>query len=347
VSSGRYYNIVIGPETGAPPGNAAQAPSGNTGATFSSHVNGVPDRGALQVELDLHVYGVEQAAGYSTVKVCGVSFGQQWQGADFNGAPISISGGMLGGLPLAAGAAGQSGLLLQGTVFSAFGNWDGPNQTLDLLVSNDGGATQGAPVNLSICWLKGQTLATALQQTLTTAYPGYTVTVNINPALVLPATESGTYQTLQQLAKYVKGVSQNIVGGDYPGVDIILTGTTIAIFDGTVLAPTATQINLQDLMGQPTWLSAYTMSLTTVMRADLKVGGTILLPSLAQYQTTTGAGSQAQARSQLAFSGQWTIKYVRHVGNSRGVDAKSWVTTMQLYSSQAPPEATAPLGATS
>jgi hypothetical protein len=347
----RYYSIVIGAETAGPLGNPSSAPSGNAGATFTNQIGGKYARGAPLVELDIPIAGYAEPAGQATAIIWGVSLAQISQGADFQGAPVTISGGMQAGLPLAtAAAATQQGVLVSGIVLQSYGNWMGVNQSLGLTISTDGGVTQDVGCNLHFTWPKGQLLADMIKQTLAIAYPSLTPNINISPSLVLPADEPGVYYTIQQFARYVKNVSQDIVNGSnpnafYPGVDIVIKDKTINIFDGSTQT-TPKQINFQDLIGQPTWIDAYDIQFNTVMRADISIGDTIQLPSQLQFLSLTGANSQSQARSQTAFQGTWTVNFIRHVGNSRAPDAQSWITTFRAYSNQAPPATTNPVGGT-
>lgn len=328
----RLYTIAIG-----------AGPSGNAGATFTNQLpGGGVDLGAPKVELDIPAFGFAAPAGQAYIKIWGVSIAQVEEAADFNGAPVSVFGGMQAGLPLATAAAGQSGLLLSGTVFQSFGNWMGVNQTLDLVVTTDGGATQSKPAALSFSWKAGTPMSAMLQQVLAQAYPGLGVDVRISPSLVLPADESGVYQTIQQFSSWAQRVSQQInTDPTYPGVTIALRDGKMVAFDGTQPASTAPRsISFQDLVGQPTWLGAYTIQFNAVMRADLGIGDKVKLPALAGLQSTTSPQSQSQARGKLTFSGDWTLSYIRHIGDSRGPSAQDWVTTFQAFSSSAPQSVT-------
>jgi hypothetical protein len=344
----RYYKVAIGANTTAPSGSTV-APSGNAGATWTNQVNGLPDPNAQQVELDLPVAAYAEPAGPALphVKIWGVGLQQISQAADFVGAPISVYGGMQAGLPLATAAAGQAGLLVSGTVFQAFGNWQGVNQTLDLVIQpGPPGGTQDQPAGLSFLWKKGVQLSAMLKQALAQAYPGVTANVNIAQNLVLPADEQGFYGTLPQFANYVKAISQQLGGGTYPGVDIVIKDGAFNVFDGSSKT-SPKQLNFQDQVGQATWIDAFTITWNMVMRGDVPIGDVVTLPPLTQYQAVTTQASQSQARNQAAFQGSWTVNFVRHVGNSRAPDASAWITNFRAYSNAAPPSATSPLGATS
>jgi hypothetical protein len=336
---------VVGAETATPAG--AAGPSNNAGASWTNLVNGRADLGAQTVEWDIHVYQFNAPISQAYVKIWGPTKQQISQASDFNGASIKVYGGMQAGLPLAtAEANGQAGLLLSGQIYQAFGNWQGINQTLEFVVTSDGGATQSAPAPLSFLWLKGQQLSQVIKQTLMLAYPAMPEpSVSISPNLVLSQTEAGVYQTLQQFAAYVNGISRDILGSDYSGIQITNVDGVITVYDETILTVVGPkQILEQDLIGQPTWLDAYTISFSTVMRADLKGNSTIKLPALSGLQAVTSANSQSNARAANTFSGTWTVQYLRHIGNSRAPDAQSWITTVQAVSNTASPAALASTG---
>lgn len=332
----RYYRIVVGPETQAPVGQ--DLPSNNAGAVWTNQVNGKADLGAQMVELDVWAFAFDAPISQAYVRIWGPSKEQISQAADFNGAPITVYAGMQKGLPLATADVngGQQGIILKGQIFQAFGNWQGTNQTLDFVVTTDGGATQSEPANLSFLWKQGQPLSEALQQTLSTAYPEAQVKIDISSSLVLTQDEHGVYQTVQQLAAYAKGVSLDIMGGGtstYKGVSITREGDVIRVFDGTGLAEgDVTTIDIKDMIGQPTWLDAATVQFNTIMRADLSVGKQVKFPPLAALLAVTTPQSGSNARAKNTFAGTWTITNMRHVGNSRAADAQSWISTFQAIS---------------
>src|ERR1700752_2385438 len=94
--------------------------------------------GALNVELDIPVFRMAEPAGAAYVRVWGISIKDIGQAFDLNGKNIEVSAGMAKGLPLANPK--QSGLILQGTIQQAFGNWQGFDQTLDFVVNVTSGS---------------------------------------------------------------------------------------------------------------------------------------------------------------------------------------------------------------
>lgn len=341
---GRYYRIEIGTAVGTAGGGAgtgtgtnasATGVGGGSSAVFTNRLpNGKTDPGAQTVELDLPVTVAATPMGQASVKIWGVSLQQTAQAANFNNQNIAIYGGMQNGLPLATRMAPYAGLLVQGYVLQAFGNWLGLAQSLDFVISTDGSSldfgTQAQPLNLTFHWVKGQPMADALRQALSVAYPSpMKLDIEISDKLVLPADENGVYATFNQFADYVKRLSQGILGNKYPGVDMIITGNTVYVFDGTTTtgAPTPTQLDFIDMIGQPTWIGPFQVQFNTVMRADIGVGDTVKFPPLSMYQTATTAQSSSQYRDQSTFTGSWQIQQLRHVGNSRDPDGGRWITS--------------------
>lgn len=350
----RYYKILVGPETTSPTGFTPA--SNNAGAMWTNFLepkNGQPGRadlGAQTVEFDIWNYSFDEAVSLGSVKIWGPSKAQIAQAFDFNGADIQVFAGMQPGLPLATADynAKQQGLILSGQIFQSFGNWQGVNQTLDFVVIPNPGGTQSQPANLAFNWQQGQPLSEAINSVLSAAFPNFkSPKININSALVLPNDEPFTYTTFEQFCKYVRNLSQNILGANqqnYQGVLIAQQGNQFLVFDGTKVddGTTSNQIATKDLIGQVTWLGPYQIQFNTVLRADLRIGDTVQFEPIAGLQAITSVQSASNVRQQNTFAGNWQITKVRHVGNSRAPDAQSWITTFQAISQEANPEVVTP-----
>lgn len=330
----RYYSIVLTDPTSG----KLIAPKSLSGAFSNASyasvaANGAPIPGAMNVELDVPVTAFATPMGSAFVRVWGVSLDEIGQASDLNGAAISVYAGMSKGLPLANPK--QSGLIVAGYVFQAFGNWIGTDQTLDLVIVPN--PTKSAPPNIVLDWKKGTALGDALKTTLSTAYPGYAINVATSANLVLPNDEAGYYSTLEQLAAYVKEVSQSILGTtDYNGVDVVLKETSFDVFDGTTqTAPKA--LAFQDMIGQPTWIGASEVQAKFVMRADLNVGDYVKFPT--SPVVSNAASVSPLVNEKLTFQGTFLVKNLRHVGNFRQADAASWVTVVDAASTKPVPAA--------
>lgn len=327
----RYYNIDIG--------------SGQY--VFTNEVNGKFNPGALRIEMQIEVAQYATPTGNSLVTIWGVPLVQSGkipgisQTSDLNDLYIVVSGGMQNGLPLATSNAGRRGVLVSGQIQQAFGNWMDVNQSIQLVISAAGDVTKAKPANIVLSWKKGQKLADVLQQTLHNAFPTYNLNIRINDNLVLQADETATYDTLQSLSPYVLEVSQSIIKGDYPGVNIWIGDNVINVTDLSTQNNPVT-IDFVDLMGQPTWLDTQQISFSTVMRADISIDTVIQLPALSNRQSVSSAQANSRYRNRSAFQGQWRVNQVRHVGDSRAPSALSWVSTFQAASLLAPEDVTSP-----
>lgn len=310
----RYYRIEL-----------ADPISGVVKKVFTTFVNGRTDLGALLVELDIPVTSFAVPFGNAFVRVWGVALTDINQSANFNGYAMKVFGGMQKGLPLANPA--QSGLLASGNILQAFGNWVGTDQSLDLIMTSSTGSPESQK-NLVLNWRKGTTLASAIANTLKTAFPDYAQTININPKLVLNYDAPGYFGSLTQFSQFVKSASQSILGESYPGVSITFKDKAIVVYDGS--SPTAPKpIAFVDLIGQPTWINPGQIQVKTPMRADLNVSDYVKLPP--GTLVTTTAASLSQYRQSSQFQGTYQIDSVRHVGNSRQPGAASWVSNFDMH----------------
>ncbi len=311
----RYYKIdVVNPQGGA------------SLQSWSSFVNGSTNPNAQNIEIDIPVapFSIPKTAG-AFARVWGVPLKQIAQASDLNGMAISIYGGMQKGLPLANPR--QSGLLIQGSIFQAFGNWVGVDQTLDLILAPPFG-TITKPANIVHNWQKGTQLSQAIKSALTTAFPGFTVDMNISANLVLQSDDVGYYQTIEQYSTYIQQLSQSILGSKtYPGVMITKNGNKISVLDGSAQRSSVRNISFQDLIGQPTWKSLNVINLKTVMRADIGIGDSVKLPPTL---ITTTAQSFSQFRQSSQFQGTFMVIDMHHFGNFRQADAESWNTTFDI-----------------
>lgn len=323
----RFYAIEI---TDAD-GKAVKVGPFPSSPQFTSFANGRNIPGALNVVMDLPVCEWDTPMGGVYVQIHGISLQDISQATNLNGMNIKIYGGMQKGLPLANPK--QAGLLLAGVIQQAFGNWQGTSQTLDMIIVPGFGSSSN-PKNIVLNWATNQFLGDAITDALNTAFPDYTVTVNINPQLVLSLEpQIAPFQTVSQFAVYVNDMSRKIIGNDYQGVKIASREKEFFIYDGT--SPTdPIQISAFDLIGQPTWIDAGTVVFKCVMRNDLQLGDYILMPK--QTLQVTTAASVSQARNKSVFQGLFRVSQVRHIGNFRQRDANSWVTVVNAVVDSVP-----------
>jgi hypothetical protein len=239
-----------------------------------------------------------------------------------------LKAGMQAGLPLANPK--QAGLLVTGEVIQSYGNWQGVDMRLDLVIVPSS-YTLNSPGNLVLEWKAGQPLSQALQNTLSVAYPGVPQSVNLSDQLVLSNTEQHFCSTLQGMAQCLRDITQGyFLGPSYGGVRVTAQNGTIFVWDDTYEPPTI-QLSFTDFVGQPTWIGPNTMVVKLVLRADLQLGTMLKMPQ--GVQNSPGfVGTQPQQqfpssdKYQTAFQGSFQITELRHIGAYRAPDGSSWVT---------------------
>jgi hypothetical protein len=306
----RYYRIEID--------------GGST--VFTSYANGQNIRGALQIELDIPVapfHSPNNAGAF--VKVWGVPLSMISQAKNLAFKTIKVYGGFQKGLPLANPK--QAGLLVQGYISQSFGNWQGTDMSLDLIISPGVPPASTAPAppkNLSLNWKKGQNASDAVKQALTTGYPGMTVNMNLNGNLVAPEDSPGIYTGVKALADYLFAASKSIINRpDYHGAQISMDGNTIRVSDQPNKTA-AKQIAFVDLIGQPTWIEPLTIAFKCAMRADIDISDQVTMPKT--LITNTAQAQSALVNQAAAQQGTFLITSMHHFGNFRQHDGYSWVT---------------------
>lgn len=328
----RYYDITVG------------------GMHVTSHPNGLtapPTPGALNVEFDIlqgpeHIPGGGAGGtGNSQVRIWGISIQDIAQARSLSNKAISVRAGMGKGLPLANPA--QAGLLIKGQVWQAFGNWQGTNMSLDLIVIPGTGtappALPGDPLpakNLTWIWPANTSMSDAIKQALTVAYPNFAVNLNISANLKRPNNEWAIFQNLTQFAEHINATSRDILGKsnssgqNYPGVSLVLRNDAFYVDDGTGGPTNPKSILFTDLVGQVTWIGLNTIQVAVVMRGDLNVNEYIKLPP---GQVAVTAQSYPSVRQGSIFQGSFQIIKIRHVGNFRQPMGQAWMTVIDAITS--------------
>lgn len=335
----RYYSIKLtAPLTGATMIFSDVAglflPSSTAKQTWGSHDdsgNFLP--GALNVELDIPALPFGALQGGLAVRVWGVGLPALSQANDLAGYGIEILGGMQP--PYSLNAAAKPGVLAVGQVFQGFGNWEGTDQHLDLVVFSQA-VDPDLEAAIPFSWPAGMALDVAVANALTAAYPGFTVQGTVLPILQ-DHDEQGYYQDLKSFAEYVLDISAS---GDYPGINIRAVGEVFFLYDNS-LQDQPVEIAFADLIGQPTWISASTLSFATVMRGDIQLGQPIKFPTalFPPYVLTTPAAAvpNAPSSNKAAFQGTFTVTEVHHFGNFRQPTADAWRTQFVAVPNNAVP----------
>lgn len=317
----RYYNIEIGTPTPT---------------IITSYPNGANNPAALQVYFDIPTIGYGTPVGGALVRIWGIPISLISSAMNFNNKTIKVSGGMQKGLPLANPK--QIGVLLQGYIYQAFANWQGTEQSLDLIIyAGDPPANTANPqLNIARNWPKGQKLGDTVKSVLQTALGNdWKIDVQISDRLVYSEDQPFVYQNLTQFGQWLLQFSKSIItDATYIGVQIASNGPKkLLVTDGTVAQtgqPTAIQFT--DIIGQPTWIEAPYINFKTVMRGDLNVNTPITLPK-GLVALTTASAQNSILNLPANFSGNFNISQLRHVGDFRSPDASSWVTVINAYPS--------------
>ena len=353
----RFYEIIItDPNNGADP---IIFTSWVENPPFPSSVfGGRSDLGALNVSFDFQISPYSSPRGASIIEISGIDLKLISQAYDLNNRNIKISAGFKPGQPLATEASRyQSGPILIGKIFQAYGNWIGTNMTLNLVVVSGESppssvygppatasqtsvvpvtrpptGTLNAPINGVFEMPQGMFISEAIRNFLTTALPSFTIaSININPDFVRSYPIAGYYRTLTEFNEWLFRFSRSVVGrANYGGINIrIEQGNQIHVYDNSS-SPRNIDIKFFDLIGQPTWIEANRIQFKCPMRADLQVQYTVTLP-VGFYgvfpNQPTGPGIMP-SRSRSAQQGKYTVNELRHVGNFRQSDANSWVTVV-------------------
>lgn len=321
----RYYTIKLLNSSGQ---IVAFSPSSGTfgtttqGYTWTSHPNGVFNTAALNIELDVVAYPFGAFQGLSHLRVWGVGLPELAQASNLTGYTVEIDAGMVAPYNLNITAA--AGQILAGQVFQGYGNWEGVNQCLDLIIAN-GTILPEAASDISFSWKANTPLSDAITQSLSAAFPAY----NLNMAIqrtVLGHDEAGHYNTLKAFSESLLEMTQT---ASYSGVQIRAAGDTIYVYDSSVAQPIIS-IQFADIIGQPTWISTASVSFACVLRGDIQVGNQIQFPTglFTPYVLTTqrAALPNAPSTNKMAFQGTFTVTEVHHYGNFRDANADSWRT---------------------
>lgn len=307
----RYYDIQVTRQ------------DGTTALAFSTLVNGATNGSALQVDVDAFYYTTASPTIAASVKIWGVGLDMIGQAANYNGMTLTMKGGMSAGLPLANPA--QQGIIAQGLIQQAFGNWVMTNQWIEFIVLGTGQQTADQKLNISNTWKKGQKLADAIKQTLAVSCPHLKVITHISDNLVLGEDDTNVSHSLVDYAQYLQRVSQPLLNDpSYTGVNVAIGDGTFTVNDFTQAGGTPKTIAIQDLVGQPTWIDPNTIQVMTVMRGDINIFDQIALPKT--QITTAPQDPNTPLKDKSIFQGNFNVYAIHHVGSSRQPDANSWAT---------------------
>jgi hypothetical protein len=392
----RYYDIQFG---------------GGPQAYFSSLLNGQNNPNALQVQFSIEKVDAANIGKHSFLRIMGVPLKVLQQANAYNGVSVVMRAGFFyPGLPLAKqqSQSPRTGMMFQGTVFSAFGNWRGTDVSLDFLLvpggpsssADTGGGSSGGgagnvptqsigrgpgrglrrrsapkgfgpvarprdagglgglgsivgdaltsalgalgsdlgpifqqlansfgggmfralPANIIHNMQIGQPLESAIQQTLSTAFPGKNIVLDIAKGLTQTFQDAGFYQNAGQYFGFLKSLSASLAGGK--GISAYVDGNKVHLTDWTQALGWVV-LDYSDLIGQPTWCGIDQLQFSSVLRVDLSPPAEVILPATlfatAPVETNLGAVSM-----QTSLPQGCQLMRSRFVGDSRSPDGTQW-----------------------
>ena len=317
----------------------------------STNADSTVNTGALQVEFDIPTATYASPLSAAYLRVYGLPLATVATANKLNGSTVIISAGMHKGLPLANPL--EYGLIAKGTVLQAFGNWIGAEQTLEIQMMPLTGSSVQTPVysalpqnaltkhTMSLNIKKGTPILDIATNILT-AYYGSTFSIDTLGVgakdLVLTENVSLYHKSLQEFAVWLKKYTQGMRkatsdGRVYSGYEIDSSKGVIRIIDNELppfSAPSSIIIlKPEEFIGQPTWVGVVSVQATVVLRSDIKLGDMIQFPKMPTISTSSVAN---QYRQSSVFSTMFQVlgtdASIRHVGNFRSADSKSWVTVI-------------------
>lgn len=305
------------------------------GVITSALSDGTINPAALNIEFDLPIYAAQVGGVASYVRIWGLSISEIAQGFDLNNQNIKITGGMSKGYPLVDPS--QQGLLIQGEIAQAFGNWIGTDMTLDMYIRPPSGSID-EPKNYTFTWAKGEKLDAMIGRVIQTTLPGVPQRITLSEQRVNTQQDKvGVYSTFEQFAQAVQEMTKGQLGANDVGVTMVTNGQAVAVADGTpTKAPDKPkQIRFQDLLGQVTWIAPNQISAKLVLRGDLSVLDWVQFPEGISVTTTPqamssfgGTGAQNPSNKLTFAKSKFQIFQMQHWGNFRQPDAQSWNTTI-------------------
>lgn len=335
-------------------GSGTQTGSGSSvqGAQWTSVVNGQNDPGALDIEFDISlVIGDSGASNGSHIKIWGIPFNMITQSSKFIGCRLQMWAGFTEGLPLANLQVPNQGLILDGNIWPALGNWVLNDLSLEFfVVAGDKGGVGGPtnPKNIVHNVPANQPFSQGIQTALQTAFPNSTVTVAISDKIKLAYPDYGFYQSIEQYANYLKALSHDLLGTPqttgYQGIRIYSHGDKITAKDNANPSGSPIVLKYEDFVGQPTWIDYNKISIKTLLRGDINPVNSnpvqIKLPANTLFsvggakgafstQDPTSGDPSPTNNNILAFQGTWIVQSVRHIGRFRSPSMDSWVTVIE------------------
>ena len=288
---------------------------------------------ALQITFDINVIDQDDFSSGAMITIYGLPLSFIAQAVNLFSAKVKLYAGFIPGLPLTQGA--EMGLIFSGEVWSAYANWEGVSQSLNLIVNPMPYADETSkPVSITVDGKKGQKLSDVLSSSLKTAFPDKELIINISDQLVLSEDWPTVVTSLGDLSMLLSRATPGMTGDrSYHGVSLIVQRGAIRIFDSSFIG-TQRVVKLKDFVGQPTWLGYNYVSFKFVMNPNISVSDTLIIPPDINKGITsvltTGNGYQHFNKSNaITFTGEYRVQAVRHIGDFRNPSGEAWVTVVE------------------
>lgn len=249
--------------------------------------NGIFDPGALDIEFESDQVNLN-AYSNASIKIKGLDIMTLGQAANLQGQYVRLSAGMGRGLPLSKPE--QAGLILQGKIYSSFGNWEGTDMSLTLYVTPFMGPEK---LSFDLVGKKGTPLINTIRSALQSNFKIYQINFLTTNNPLLKEDARGHYDTMESFADAMVKKWKELSGVD---LYIYAQGQQFYIIDQTTKSP-ARNIDFDDLIGQPTWNGTASISFCTPIRHDINIGDIVTFWTNQQkvknsvYGTVKSAGS--------------------------------------------------------
>jgi len=299
--------------------------------------DGSPNPSALEIEFDIPVAAYDTPVGAQSITVYGIGLNQISQSKNFQGALLTLKGGMQQpGLPLANPT--QAGILTVGFIFQVAPNWMGAdmNITFQILPSP---YNFDRPGNLVFDCKEGEDVGNSILNTLKIAFPDTPIKNTLPRPIITARALNAYYHTLDQFGSDMARLTSNLSSG-LTAVSIVLQQGQFLIYEkpltetpqGAIQADRSqVQLIFTDMAGQPTWIAPNTMQVTCVLRADIQIATFIKMPkdyqNLPGFVNTPVNSLPSSLKYDSAFKGTFVVSELRHTGKSRALDLKAWIST--------------------
>jgi hypothetical protein len=188
------------------------------------------------------------------------------------------------------------------------------------------------PLNLIHNMMPNIPLSSAMQETLSKAFPHADLNIAISSALKLGYQDAGMYQSVEQYIGYINKLSQSIFGTkSYPGVHLSTIDNKLDVWDGSSSIGSG-DINYLELIGQPTWIEVNVVNIKVVLRGGFRVGMDLTLPqTVVNFSGPDAFSAAPDQRSHISLPGVYKIRKILHVGDFRNPDGANWSTNIEAW----------------